>query len=236
MLTGNAARQLRTHGVAILRAVFPKDLLAGLNEAAARCFDAVRAGQSLPEHHRFNPFSHSVLAGALLDFGCASAEQIRKPLSTAALDSLFAEAMDGEWSCRMEQSWVRKKFAPVHAPGLPYHSQDWHQDGALGVQFPLQPGPAVPMTQLLTCWIPLNACGVHSPGLEFICCRQAGLLHFTELGDAALRQRFAPEEFRAPSLDLGDGLVFLNSTLHRTYTHPQMLQDRMSVEYRIFPR
>jgi hypothetical protein len=35
---------------------------------------------------------------------------------------------------------------------------------------------------------------------------------------------------------LGDGVVFLNSTLHRTYTRPEMRQDRLSVEYRIFPR
>lgn len=210
--------------------------MINLNEAAARCFDTIRTQQPAPEHYRFNRFSHSVLLTALLDFGCAGAEELVAPLNAAGLDRLFADAVGCEWACNMEQCWVRKKFAPVHAPGHPYHPQDWHQDGALGVHFPLRPGPAIPMTRLLTCWIPLNPCGRASPGLEFIRTRQTGLLHFTELDDSTLRQRFLAQDFWAPALELGDGVVFLNSTLHRTYTRPEMRQDRLSVEYRIFPR
>jgi hypothetical protein len=59
-------------------------------------------------------------------------------------------------------------------------------------------------------------------------------VHFTELGDLALRQRFAPQEFWVPALELGDGLVFLNDVLHRTCVRPGMRRDRLSVEYRIF--
>jgi len=92
------------------------------------------------------------------------------------------------------------------------------------------------MTELLTCWIPLNPCGIDSPGLELVRCRQPALLHFTELDDAALRRRFPPHEFWAPALEFGDGLVFLNSILHRTYAHPEMPHNRLSVEYRIVPR
>jgi hypothetical protein len=94
----------------------------------------------------------------------------------------------------------------------------------------------MPMTELLTCWIPLNPCGRDSPGLEFVRRRQEALLHFTELDDSALRQRFPPQEFWTPELALGDGLVFLNSSLHRTYARPEMRHNRLSVEYRIFPR
>ncbi len=135
----------------------------------------------------------------------------------------------------MEQSWVRKKLAPGQAAPSGYHLQGWHQDGALGVSFPLQPGPVVPMTELLTCWIPLNPCGVDSPGLEFVRRRQPALLHFTELDDRALRQRFSPEEFWAPALEFGDGLIFLNDILHRTSVRQEMGRDRLSVEYRIMP-
>ena len=144
--------------------------------------------------------------------------------------------MGGEWTCNMEQSWVRKKFTPLQAPAAEYHPQDWHQDGALGVRFPLESGPVIPMTELLTCWIPLNTCGRDSPGLEFVRRRQPALVHFTELDDSALRQRFPPQEFWAPALEFGDGLVFLNSILHRTYARPEMRHNRLSVEYRIFPR
>jgi hypothetical protein len=91
------------------------------------------------------------------------------------------------------------------------------------------------MTELLTCWIPLNACGVESPGLEFIRRRQLRLLHYTELEDAGLRERFAAEDFWAPEMELGDAVIFRNGTLHQTYAQAGMRYDRLSVEYRVFP-
>jgi len=235
MSVADWATQLREDGVVLLRGVFAKDALVDLKEAAVRCFEAVETDGALPERYRFNRFSHSMLLTALEDFGCG-AEALVEPLSAPGLGSLFSEALGSEWACNMEQSWVRKKFAPVRAPMRDYHPQGWHQDGALGVQFLGETGPVVPMTELLTCWIPLNRCGGDSPGLEFVRGRQASLLHFTELDDMALRQRFPAREFWAPELEWGDGLVFLNSVLHRTYVRPEMRHDRLSMEYRIFPR
>jgi hypothetical protein len=234
--TDDSATQLREQGIALLRGAFAKDSLIRLKEAATRCFEAIETKESLPEHYRFNRFSNSVLLTALTDFGCGGPEELVAPLSAPGLAPLFSQAMGYEWACDMEQSWVRRKFAPCHAPGPPYHPQGWHQDGALGVRFPPDPGPVVPMTCLLTCWVPLNPCGVTSPGLEFVRGRQAALLHFIELHDEALRRRFPPQEFWAPALELGDGLVFLNSIPHRTYARPEMRHNRLSVEYRIFPR
>jgi hypothetical protein len=234
--TDDLAAQLRVRGIALLRDVFPKDSLTRLKVASARCFEAIRTERALPGHYHFNRFSHSVLLTALMDFGGGGSKELVAPLSVAGLDQLFSEAMGGEWTCSIEQSWVRKKFTPLQSPAPPYHPQNWHQDGALGVRFPLESGPVIPMTRLLTCWIPLNPCGRDSPGLEFVRRRQAALLHFSELDDSALRRRFPPQEFWAPALELGDGLVFLNSTLHRTYARPDMRHNRLSVEYRIFPR
>ncbi len=228
------AIQLREQGIALLRDVFPKGPLAGLKDAAARCFEAIGTQRAIPEHYRFNRFSHSLLLTALLDFGC-DPEQLTAPLSAAVLDQLFSEALGIGWTSSREQSWLRKKFAPLQVPDPQYTNQDWHQDGALGVRFPLEPGPEVPMTRLLTCWIPLTPCGRDRPGLEFVRRRQTALLHFTELDDPALRRRFPREEFWAPALEPGDGLVFLNGTLHRTNARPEMPYNRLSVEYRIFP-
>jgi hypothetical protein len=216
-----------------LRDVFAKDSLIAFRDAAKRCFAAVEADSTLAEHYKFNRLSHSVPLAALMDFGC---DELAQPLSAPGLEALISQAMSSAWACSMEQSWVRKKFAPMLAPASMYAEQGWHQDGALGARFPTESGPVIPMTELLTCWIPLDACGWESPGLEFVRGRQAGLLHFTELDDSALRQRFRQEEFWAPELELGDGLVFLNSVLHRTYTRPEMRRNRLSVEYRIFPR
>ena len=235
MAIDEAATQLRDQGTALLRDVFSKDLLTTLNDRSAQCFRAIATDKSLAERYHFNPFSHSVPLSALLDFGYANWEELVEPLFVAGLAPLFSRVMGCEWTWSMEQSWLRKKFAPCQVPNPQYHPQSWHQDGALGVRFPLEPGPVIPMTQLLTCWIPLNLCGCDSPGLEFIRSRQQALLHFTELDDLTLRQRFRVEDFWAPTLELGDGLVFLNSTLHRTHVLPEMRQNRLSIEYRIFP-
>ncbi len=229
----DSVAELRDQGVALLRGVFASYSLNVLKEAANRCFVAIRTERPIPEHYRFNPFSHSALLTALMDFGCGW-EELTAPLSTPGLGQLFSEAMGGEWTCKMEHSWVRKKFTPLQATSREYHPQGWHQDGALGVRFPIEAGTVIPMTELLTCWIPLNPCGRDSPGLEFIRRHRAELLHFTELEDSALRLRFGPERFWAPELEFGDGLVFLNSTLHRTYARPEMPRNRVSLEYRIF--
>ncbi len=235
-MTGeDPSARLRQQGVAMLTDVFARDCLVLLQEAATRCFQSISTESQLPERYQFNRFSHSVLLTALLDFGCDTVEELVAPLSAPGLDQLFADAIGPRWTCNMEQSWVRKKFAPLQAPPSGYRPHSWHQDGALGVRFPPEPRAMPPMTELLTCWIPLNPCGTHSPGLEFVRRRQSALLHFTELDQPDLRQRFSPEDFWAPEFAFGDGVVFLNDVLHRTHVLPEMRHDRLSVEYRIFP-
>jgi len=228
----DGANQLREQGVTVLRDAFVKDSLVDFRDTATRCFEVVEADNVLADRYKFNRFSHSLPLVVLMDFGC---DDLMQPLSVPRLEDLFSEAMGCAWTCNLEQSWVRKKFAPMLAPASMYSEQGWHQDGALGVRLPAEPGSVLPMTELLTCWISLDACGRDSPGLEFVRGPQPGWLHYSELDDATLRQRFPPEDFWAPELQAGDGLVFLNSLVHRTYTRPEMRRNRLSVEYRIFP-
>lgn len=232
----SASARLREEGVVLLRGGFARAVLAGLREAAVRCFDAIDAGISLPERYRFTPTSHSVQLTALLDFGCASESELLAPLAAAELEPIFCEALRGPWRCPLEHAWVRKKFGTGPRAGSAQNVQNWHQDGALGARFPLKPGPAIPMTELVTCWIPLQDCGSDSPGLEFVRQRQPGLLHFSELDDMELRGRFGADAFWAPTMELGDGLLFLGDALHRTHVQAGMEQDRISVEYRVFPQ
>ena len=226
--------QLRIEGVVLLPAAFPADVLTDLRRAAEALFAHAESGhaQDFPESYGYNPLSRSVRARALADFGCPG--ELRAPQSAAGLDELMAAALGCPAACDPQQSWVRKRYAPFHAPAG-YYPNRWHQDGGLGVEFPPQAAPAIPMTRLATCWIPLDACAGDRPALEFVRRRLDSLLHFTELDDAGLRRRFSPEEFWAPETQLGDGLVFLNGTLHRTYVHPEMRRNRLSVEYRFFP-
>lgn len=220
--------------MALLRSVLARESLTVLSDAAAACFAAIETGPPVPAHYRYSRFSHSVVLPTLLDFGCSSSQDLLAPLVESGLYRISSEAMGCVLTCGMGESWVRKKFAPRHAPKV-HHPQDWHQDGALGVRFPVEPGAELHIARLVTCWFPLNPCGVNSPGLEFIRRRQDTLLHFTDLNDNSLRQRFEPEEFWAPTVESGDVLVFLNGTLHRTYLKPAMERDRLSIEYRLFP-
>jgi hypothetical protein len=220
--------------VVLLRRFFPGETLGRLREAAIRCFEAITSGRAVPESYRFTAQAHSVQLTALLDFGFGNKDELIAPLSAPGLTEMFAELIGRRGHCRLEHSWIRKKFAPRNAPRDGYHIQDWHQDGALGAPFPLQPGPSIPATNLATCWIPLDACGRESPGLEFVLQPQPALLHFTELNDPGLRRRFDAASFWAPELEFGDGLLFRNHILHRTHVTEEMCGDRMSVEYRIF--
>src|SRR5215472_7186549 len=136
-LRGNLERD----GVLLLRSFFPSGPLNRLREAATRCFEAIESGKPVPEDYRFIPQAHSVLLTALLDFGVENEEVLLAPLSVDSLAEMFTDLLGGPWRCRPEHSWVRKKFAPRHAPAAGYRIQGWHQDGALGVRFPLQARP-----------------------------------------------------------------------------------------------
>jgi hypothetical protein len=184
--------QLQEHGVVLLRRVFPLNALAAVRRAAQACFEAAEGGtrKVFPEMYRYNPLSRSVLVGALQDFGC-SAQELSAPLATAGLDALLAGALGAAAGCHLEQSWVRKRYAPFHAP-TGYHPNSWHQDGGLGISFLPRAESACPMTRLLTCWLPLDPCTGDRPALEFVRRRLDRLVHYTELDDAILRRRFAP--------------------------------------------
>lgn len=218
-----------------MRGAFPRETIAALKQAALRCFEAIETGTTREsvERYRFNPFSGSILLTSLLDFECSLGE-ITKPAATAASHPCLAGTIE-DWTCRFEHCWVRKKYAPRHAPRV-HRPNTWHQDGGLEVRFTPDAGECLPMTRLATCWIPLESCGDDSPGLEFVRRRIDRLLHYTELDDAQLRDSFPPDAFWRPVLEAGDGLFFLNETLHRTHVHQEMTRDRLSVEYRFFPK
>ena len=216
---------LTAEPVSVLRSAFPIDILKGLRNAAEACFEAIAGGDADPGRYRFTPFSQSVLIDALRDFGAGD------PLAAIAASGI---SIPRAFECRLQESWSRKRFAPHRAPPH-YQPNSWHQDGGLGVSYGPAKNEVGPMTQLFTIWIPLQDCGVDSPGMEFVEQKLDHLLHFSELGDATLRQRFRPEAFCAPHLRLGDGLLLLPGTLHRTKVDSTMTLDRLSVEYRFFP-
>ncbi len=148
-----AMTALPEQGVVLLQGVFSKDLLPPLRESADACFSRIAAGhtQELAAGYRFTPFSYSVLLAALLECGVASREELVAPLAVIGLNDLLADFRAGPVECspavcNLDESWVRKRFAPSNAPRL-YHPNIWHQDGGLGVSYGLDRASLPPMTR-----------------------------------------------------------------------------------------
>ena len=233
--TNKLGATLREEGVVLLRGCLPAAMLTRFRDAAVRCLESIEHLECIPARYRFISQVHSLMLASLLEFGIENEGELTAPLADNGLVELFSDLMGVPWRCRLEHSWLRKKFAPCNAPASARPLQNWHQDGALGIQFTHEPGPPIRPVAMTTCWIPLDRCGADSPGLEFIRKLQPYLLHFTELDDALLRRRFDASHFWAPELELGDAMLFRGDVLHRTYLIPEMRADRMSIEYRIFP-
>lgn len=152
------------------------------------------------------------------------------------LRSTCAALLGPRLVCDLDQAWVRRQYAPAHAPRL-HHAHSWHQDGALGFDFRAHadpPFPADALLEMVTAWIALVPCGVDAPGLELAAQSPGALLAPTELTADRVGARFAPDRLHRPALAAGDALVFRGDIVHRTHVAPAMTRDRTSLELRFF--
>ena len=83
--------RLRKDGVVLLKHFFDLEALAGLREAASRCFAAIESGRTVPEHYRFTRQAHSVVLRALLDFGMETEDDLWAPLRADGLGAMFSD-------------------------------------------------------------------------------------------------------------------------------------------------
>jgi hypothetical protein len=117
---------------------------------------------------------------------------------------------------------------------VPFHQDSGSQD------------PRVP--RVLNCWIPLDpGAGREAPGLQVVRepsepnfpLKDFGLKSENAVYDSVaidggqILEQFA-DKLMAPAFDLGDGLVFSQDVIHRTYVTPQMTKPRMNFEFRVF--
>jgi hypothetical protein len=92
-------------------------------------------------------------------------------------------------------------------------------------------------------WIPLMACGEDSPSLEVMAQRttrvfptvtSAGDYNQTEITAETVYAEFPPALRFYPKPALGDAVLFLGSTVHRSHIAPGMTKERMSLEMRFY--
>jgi hypothetical protein len=135
------------------------------------------------------------------------------------------------------ESFVINLASSVVRQQEPTHSErytPWHQDGYfMDTQLPA-----------LNAWVPLQACGEESPGLEFALGDWQGLLP-TQAPAVDVREDYASMTICAevlaraqqvsPLLAAGDMLLFDHLIPHRTHATEKMTQRRTSVEIRLIP-
>ncbi len=167
-------------------------------------------------------------------------ESMWQALAASGVLRLCQQALQSPLACNIDQSWVRRQYAPDCYPAQ-HAPHGWHQDGALHFDFitherdhPGKPYPADALLPMATCWTALTPCGVDAPGLELVTQRLDALIPATDLTDRHLHERFGPEAFWRPALQAGDALLFGGDTLHRTHVAPTMTQTRTSIEWRFF--
>lgn len=227
---GTDGETLVTQGALIVRQALSRQRIEAwraLAEARYTEVDRVCAAQgpwtvSAALNLPFVPTASSLGLQAFGDVGREVAETL-----DIALGPLLEKALNGPVRPLFESAWLRRQFAPRHAPA--YHAPHaWHQDGGLGFDYLHDSDLRGGLLPMVTCWIPLVACGRTAPGVAFLPHRPGTLLSLAEL--AASRASAT-----VPELAPGDVLVMMGDLLHRTHVTPEMTGDRISVELRFLP-
>jgi hypothetical protein len=192
----------------------------------------------LPKSYGYLERSTSISPIALDGDLNASAELLDMFVNSLGME-LVVGVLGRDLACNLTKSRVARQYALKNYHALHIANQ-WHQDGALGIRFPERASLNsqyidTAMTPMVTCWIPLVDCLGDRPSLEFIKQPLQKLLHYEFLSDRKLAKLFDPSDFWVPELKLGDMLIFLNGTLHRTYVMKAMGCDRTSIELRFMP-
>ncbi len=193
----------------VVRAALPSALIRDLRAQAADVYARV------PDVPGFVPTASSVP----LDPWRPTFDEL---VASPAMALVFATLGPRVWF-NIDQAWMRRQYPPHRKP--PHHAaHGWHQDGAIGHDFPAA-GELLPT---VTCWCPLDACGVGAPGIEIADLEVHTLRPIHHLGPDPGTALIVPE------LAPGDVLLMTGGTLHRTYTDPSMSGERTSVGLRFY--
>ena len=195
----------------------------------------VDAAYSQIEGARSSAFVAESSSFRLGGIAALSAADIWAALSSQARERC-ADILGPRLAIDADQCWVRRQYPGASAP--PRHRpHSWHQDGALGFAFAQSGDATIPddaLLRLVTCWIPLTACGDDAPGLELVTDHVDRMLSPTQLADGAVEQRWPIRRRARPALEAGDALLFSGDVLHRTHVSAAMTRTRTSIELRCF--
>jgi hypothetical protein len=93
--------------------------------------------------------------------------------------------------------------------------------------------------EMINCWVPLTPCLDNAPRLEVVAARLDELVEtemdtgdFKWIEEKLVRDRFPAATIVAPAVDLGDAILLLGTTIHRSFATEETVQKRFSIELR----
>ncbi len=224
------------HGGLVMRGIFNSDevarAVAGIHRAEAQ---AERPSTEPDADAWYRPYTHGE--------GTQTRAMVRKrggiwladsPTNTAAmLDLLGANGVIGAVADHLGERPLFSLQKSTLRHSLPINNfTGWHQDGSF----------LSADVRTMNVWIALSACGGDrpTPGLEVVPKRMDGILP-TEGGFVSISvtpslidEIVADTPAYRPLFEPGDGLMFDERFLHRTYLHDKMTEDRYTLECWLF--
>lgn len=234
------AAEVRETGSTVLRGVWPTDLLAELRTAIStfseRRAARVGSGAELERNERMYATHGVGTFGALVGAKLIDVDFLRRLFQGSHYQALCAAYFDDD-ACYASASRLGfRNHDPMRSDRsfIPYHQDSYTQDARV--------------PHVLNCWMTLDSgAGRDAPGLEVV--RQPCEPNFRRK-DFGLRSENAAYDFitidrqdivdtygdcfLAPEFEVGDGLVFSENVIHRTYVTPTMTRPRINFELRVF--
>jgi hypothetical protein len=237
--TTDAVSELQAVGSTVLRGAWNPAALGVLREAivqyAQQRAERIAAGGAQRNDRMYHTHGTGTFAALVRD-GLLEMDFLRDLFVGTAYHELCAAYLGSD------ELYVEPKRLAfrLHDPRrsnrsfVPYHQDSGSQNDQV--------------RDVLNCWIPLDpGCGRDAPGLEVVrAIVEPGfpLKDFGQYSESAAydfltidRDRVAEsygDRLMAPTFEVGDGLVFSQDVIHRTYVTPEMTQPRINFEYRVF--
>jgi hypothetical protein len=234
-----AAREVAEKGSTVLRQVWPHEQLAVIRAAIVEFTNQriARIGRGEAGPHEKMYSTHGVGTFAeLVASGCLNEGILSEIFRGSYYYKLCSEYFGDDTFYAAPKRLGYRNHDPLESSRsfIPYHQDSYTQDA----RYP----------RVLNCWMPLDpGAGVETPGLEVVRnpCRPNFPRHdfglrtenaaydFITIARERIVEEYG-ESFMAPSFEIGDGLVFSENVIHRTYVTPQMTKPRINFEFRVF--
>jgi len=234
-----AAAEVAEVGSTVLRQVWPIEKLRVIRAAIAQYtairLERVKGGSLMPSERMYA--AHGVgTFPSLVNHGLITPDALRDLFAGSFYQELCCAYFESDELYAMPNRLGFRNHNPLISQKsfIPYHQDSYTQD--------------VRTPQVLNCWIPLDpGAGSSSPGLEVVRhrCRpdfprkdfgirsENAAYDFITIDRDEIVREFG-DNFLAPEFSLGDGLVFSEDVIHRTYVTPAMTDSRINFELRVF--